>query len=59
MPLQKSNFNILMEKYEVNICLYGHLHGTGIQHSVEGLIDGIRYNFVAADFLKFIPTKIY
>ena len=48
----------LMEKYGVKECCYGHLHGYAIGGAYLGPRDGIDYQLVSADFLKFMPKKI-
>jgi len=55
---QPSGFVEIMKKYNVNVCIYGHLHGEGIKNSVEGNIDGIEYFLVSADYLGFKPIRI-
>jgi len=48
----------LMDEFGVRNCFYGHLHGEGHRHAVRGLVEGIDYQLVSADFLEFIPDKI-
>lgn len=48
----------LMKKYNVNICLYGHLHGEGHKYIKEGSYDGIEYHCVSADYIDFKLKKI-
>ena len=50
----------LLEKYQVERCYYGHLHGASHKLAVEGLWNGIEYRLVSADYLNFAPfTVIY
>lgn len=50
----------LLEKYQVERCFYGHLHGASRKLAVEGLWDGVQYRLVSADHLNFCPlTVIY
>ena len=49
----------LMERYQVKACYYGHLHGKSHHLAVMGTVSEIDYQLVAADFLKFIPKKIW
>ena len=50
----------ILEKYEVQRCFYGHLHGPSHKLAVEGLWGGIDYRLVSADRLDFSPlTVIY
>lgn len=48
----------LLEKYEVEHCYYGHLHGGSHRLAVEGKYGAVAYHLVAADFLDFVPQKI-
>lgn len=48
----------LLEKYEVERCYYGHLHGGSHRLAVEGQQGSVAYHLVAADFVDFIPQKI-
>jgi predicted phosphohydrolase len=47
-----------MKTYGVNTCIYGHLHGEGHRNAVTGIIDGIDFRCVAADYLDFRPLKL-
>lgn len=48
----------LMHRYHVKTCYYGHLHGYAIGGAFNGERDGITYQLVSADHLKFMPLKI-
>jgi len=48
----------VMNEYEVKKCYYGHLHGEGQRLAVRGHIEGIEYEIVSADFIRFIPQKV-
>jgi len=50
----------LMNEYDVKSCYYGHLHGDGhrLDVATRGLVDGIVYELISADFLNFVPHKI-
>lgn len=52
---EPSKFVEIMGKYNVRKCIYGHLHGTGFKSAVVGLIDGIDFSLVSADYLDFKP----
>ncbi|MGI5892116.1 MAG: metallophosphoesterase [Bacillota bacterium] len=54
-----SQFVELMKKYQVEICLYGHLHGSNCHKAVHGLKDGINYFNVSCDCLSFCPQLIW
>lgn len=53
-----NEFGELMEKYNVQKCIYGHLHGDGLQNVIEGTYNGIEYICTSSDYLEFIPIKI-
>ncbi len=56
------NINIefmnIMEKYNVQTCIYGHLHGLAIKDAIEGVINGIKLKLVSADSLNFDLYKL-
>jgi len=48
----------LLSTYGVTRCFYGHIHGAGHQHAVQGKVDGVEYAMVSADYLQFRPDRI-
>jgi len=48
----------VMNEYDVKRCYYGHLHGDGHRLAVHGLIEGIEYEMVSADFVNFTPQMV-
>lgn len=49
----------LLEEYEVNICVFGHLHGAKAHRTaVQGYVNGITYHLLACDYLQFKPKLI-
>lgn len=56
--LEPNKFGEILEEYNVDICIYGHLHGDGHKYVKEGKINGVEYVCVASDFINFIPKKI-
>lgn len=48
-----NDFSKLLTEYNVDLCIYGHLHGDGHKYVVEGLIDSVEYKCVASDFVDF------
>lgn len=57
--LEKSAFVELMETYQVEICLYGHLHSYAMKNALEGMHWGIQFHLVSADYLGFRPKLIW
>lgn len=53
-----NEFTDLMKEYNVEICVYGHLHAEGHKYVKEGIYNGINHICIASDFIKFDPIKI-
>lgn len=53
-----SEILILLEKYQVRSCYYGHLHGASHGLALQGVWDGIDYRLVSADKLDFQPFLV-
>ncbi len=51
--LQANEFVKILKDYNVDICIYGHLHAEGHNYSIEGLVEGIDFHLVASDYLDF------
>ena len=47
-----------MNEFGVKYCRYGHLHGEGQRLAVRGVVEGIDYDIVSADFTGFMPQKV-
>ena len=57
----KKNYNKAIEilkKYNIDNCIYGHLHANSHSEAVEGNIDGVNLKLVSSDYLEFKPIKI-
>ncbi|QQK07707.1 metallophosphoesterase [Miniphocaeibacter halophilus] len=54
-----NDFHSILKKYNIEICIYGHLHGPGLSNIIEGTVDGIKYFCTSSDYLNFIPKLIY
>jgi len=55
---EASQFVEIMMKYNVKLCIYGHLHSESFRNAVEGNIRGIDFKLVSADYLNFKPLKL-
>jgi len=55
---EPAGFVEIMRKYNVKICIYGHLHGNSFKSAVTGLIEGIEFKLVSADYLNFEPLLL-
>ena len=49
---------LLLERYAVSRCFYGHLHGASHGLAIEGLHNGIDFKLVSADRLNFVPFTV-
>ena len=58
MDLKPNEFVDIMKEFNVDICLYGHLHAEGHEYAVEGKIEGIEFHCISCDYIDFIPKKI-
>ena len=54
-----TEFTAMLEKYGVTMCIYGHLHGVGIQNGYTGEHKGIFYRLVSCDSIGFSPVKVW
>lgn len=57
--LQPSRVSALLEKHQIDICVFGHLHNVKKGHTLFGTKSGVAYHLTSADYLDFIPLKIY
>jgi len=55
---EPSGFVEVMRDFGVHICLYGHLHGESFRNAVTGIVGGIDYRLVSADYLNFRPVEL-
>lgn len=56
--LENSGFTELMEKYDIETVVYGHLHGKSSSFSFKGIRNGVNYMLVSADYIDFTPKHI-
>ena len=48
----------VLHEYEVERCLYGHLHGASHKRAVQGECEGIEMKLIAGDYLDFVPYLV-
>ena len=48
----------MLEKYSVEQCCYGHLHGPVIRRRIEGERGNTAFSLISADYMGFVPKKI-
>ena len=54
-----SGFLEVMKEFDVQTCVYGHLHGEAHKESVEGEFEGIYLQLVSCDYLNFRPVPLH
>lgn len=57
--LHTSKASALLEKYRVDICVFGHLHSVKKEAKLFGKARGISYFLTSCDYLNFSPLEIY
>ena len=60
-PEEVTGFTELCKKYQVEQCIYGHVHGDAAHflNLFQGERDGTRYRLVAADYVDFRLVEIW
>ncbi|MDO8349165.1 MAG: metallophosphoesterase [Planctomycetota bacterium] len=48
----------LLKEAQVQVCIYGHLHGKDHHYGFQGVADGIRYYLASVDAIDFKPIPI-
>ena len=48
----------LLKEAQVQVCVYGHLHGKDLHYGFQGVADGIRYYLASVDAIDFRPIPI-
>lgn len=58
--LEETEVSLLLEKYKVDICVFGHLHNVRKGGTLFGVKNGVTYYLTACDYLEdFRPLLIY
>ena len=55
---QNTIFTQILEKYNINTCIYGHLHGRAGENAFEGELNNVKYIMVSCDYTKFKLVRI-
>lgn len=56
--LTPSRASALLEKYQISLCAFGHLHNIKQELPMFGIKNGVRYTLVSCDYVNFEPVKI-
>ena len=54
----ETEFVKTLKKYNIQKCYYGHLHGIAHKDAIEGMVNGIEYKLISADYLNFDLIKV-
>lgn len=61
-PIDKSgknrDFLEIMKEYNVDTCVYGHLHSYAHKTAVTGNVEGVRMVLTAGDYTEFMPILV-
>lgn len=55
---EEIDFIKTLNKYNIKKCYYAHLHGDSHREAIEGIVNGIEFELVSSDYLKFDLVKI-
>lgn len=55
---EEYNFINVMKQYNVEKCIYGHLHGKSHKEAKEGIIEKIDFKLVSSDYTNFKLVKL-
>jgi hypothetical protein len=57
--LKDSKVSKILEKYNIDICVFGHLHSVRENALKFGIKNKVKYVFASCDYINFDPIKIY
>ena len=57
-PFRDTEVTEILERFGVDICVYGHLHGPALRRVFEGERNGVEYHLVSADYRAFKPLQL-
>ena len=53
-----TEFTRLLTQYGAARCVYGHLHGQSVQRGYTGVYNGVQYDLVSCDALRFVLKDV-
>ena len=51
-------FIAVMQSHGIKRCYYGHIHGVGHKNAVQGIVRGIDFRMISADYIAFDPVLV-
>lgn len=58
LDLKDSRVSKILEEYNVDYCVFGHLHNVKTERKLFGEKSGVKYVFTSGDYLEFVPTLL-
>lgn len=55
---EESDFFDVLKAFDVELCIYGHLHGNAHRVAINGPREGVELRLVSCDYLNYRPLKI-
>jgi len=56
--LQPSRASAILEKYRIDICVFGHLHNIKADAVLFGIKNNVRYILTSSDYIRFQPVPV-
>ena len=53
-----THIEAILKKFNITKCIYGHLHGASCDNSFNREHNGIKYQLVSSDYMKFQPYNL-
>lgn len=58
LDMKPTRASQLLEKYNVDVCVFGHLHSVKKETPLFGELNGIEYHLTSCDYLDFKPLRL-
>jgi len=55
---EENGFTEILNEYEVEKVIYGHIHGNALNYAFEGIKNGVEYILTSCDYIDFLPKLI-
>ncbi len=55
---EENGFTEILNEYEVEKVIYGHIHGNALNYAFEGIKNGVEYILTSCDYIDFSPKLI-
>ncbi len=58
LKLEHSRVSKILEEYNIDYCVFGHLHSIKPNRELFGEKNGVKYILSSSDYLEFVPIKV-